>query len=84
MLRHRPLSVNNVLPQAGHGGGGSKDSSKPDSSQPVHVVAAEMHSGSAVSTYNCPICRKAQILDLDRLQVELLSCPYNTTFVIRF
>ncbi|KAL0044617.1 hypothetical protein WJX82_002935 [Trebouxia sp. C0006] len=53
----------------GHGGDDSKDS-KPDSSQPVHVVAAEMHCGFGVSTYNCPICRKAQILDLDRLQVD--------------
>ncbi|KAL0032835.1 hypothetical protein WJX77_001986 [Trebouxia sp. C0004] len=53
----------------GHGGDDSKDS-KPDSSQPVHVVAAEMHCASGLSTYNCPICRKAQILDLDRLQVD--------------
>jgi hypothetical protein len=35
--------------------------------------AAEMVAGdssaSAVSTYDCPVCRRAQILDLDRLQV---------------
>ncbi|KAL0039408.1 hypothetical protein WJX79_007128 [Trebouxia sp. C0005] len=53
----------------GHGDDDSKGS-KPGSSQPAHVVAAEMHCGHGVSTYNCPICRKAQILDLDRLQVD--------------
>ncbi len=32
---------------------------------------------SAVSTYDCPVCRKAQILDLDRLQVD----PHLTRYI---
>ena len=31
-------------------------------------VVAEDASATAVSTYDCPVCRRAQILDLDRLQ----------------
>ena len=34
------------------------------------ILATELGE-SAVATYDCPVCRKAQILDLDRLQVKL-------------
>ncbi len=37
------------------------------------VAAAEPFEDSAtptVATYDCPVCRKAHVLDLDRLQVQ--------------
>lgn len=34
----------------------------------AEMVASDS-GASAVSTYDCPVCRRAQILDLDRLQV---------------
>lgn len=48
----------------------SKASKAGNAVQAAHVAAAEIHCGSGVSTYNCPVCRKAQILNLDRLQVS--------------
>lgn len=40
----------------------------------AEVVAGDV-SASAVSTYDCPVCRRAQILDLDRLQVRKIFPP---------
>ena len=56
----------------GHDSSNSKGSQQDSAAAAAHVAAAEIHCGSGVSTYNCPVCRKAQILDLDRLQVSLL------------
>jgi hypothetical protein len=36
-------------------------------------VVAEDASATAVSTYDCPVCRRAQILDLDRLQARIVG-----------
>ena len=55
---------------AADGPGDDKDRKAGNAVQAAHVAAAEIHCGSGVSTYNCPVCRKAQILDLDRLQVK--------------
>jgi hypothetical protein len=38
-------------------------------------VVAEDATATAVSTYDCPVCRRAQILDLDRLQAGTLRDP---------
>ncbi|KAK9844379.1 hypothetical protein WJX74_001674 [Apatococcus lobatus] len=38
--------------------------------QTVIDSVAEDSSTSTTSTYDCPVCRKAQLLDLDRLQVD--------------
>lgn len=37
-----------------------------------------------VSTYDCPVCRKAQILDLDRLQVTSIctACSLRAAFLL--
>ena len=35
----------------------------------VAAGAFEDSAASTVATYNCPVCRKAHVLDLDRLQV---------------
>lgn len=35
----------------------------------VTAEAFEDSSASTVATYNCPVCRKSHVLDLDRLQV---------------
>ena len=37
--------------------------------QTVIDSVAEDSATSTTSTYDCPVCRKAQLLDLDRLQV---------------
>ena len=39
--------------------------------QTVIDSVAEDSATSSASTYDCPVCRKAQLLDLDRLQVSL-------------
>ena len=49
--------------------------------QVATVPAAEPFEDSAtptVATYDCPVCRKAHVLDLDRLQVlsQCLSAPF--------
>ena len=41
--------------------------------QTVIDSVAEDSATSSASTYDCPVCRKAQLLDLDRLQV--ISLP---------
>lgn len=60
-----------------------KDSKTGNTVQAAHVAAAEIHCGSGVSTYNCPVCRKAQILDLDRLQVKIPSACLLTSTLQR-
>ena len=59
--------------------GDDKDSKAGKAVQAAHAAAAEIHCGSGVSTYNCPVCRKAQILDLDRLQVTLSHHVFPNT-----
>ena len=39
--------------------------------QHQHAAEAVASDSSRVSTYDCPVCRKPQILNLDRLQVGL-------------
>ena len=51
--------------------------------QVATVPAAEPFEDSAtptVATYDCPVCRKAHVLDLDRLQVlsQRLSAPFRS------
>lgn len=41
----------------------------------VATGAFEDSAASTVATYNCPVCRKAHVLDLDRLQVNLTPTP---------
>lgn len=54
----------------GDGHGTSKEGKEGRAVAAAHVAAAEVHCGGrGVATYDCPVCRKAQILDLDRLQV---------------
>lgn len=53
----------------------SKKGTEGSAVQAAHVAAAEVHcGGKGVATYDCPVCRKAQILDLDRLQVGRSLC----------
>lgn len=59
----------------GDGLGNSKEGKEGRAVQAAHVAAAEVHcGGKGVATYDCPVCRKAQILDLDRLQVGRSLC----------
>lgn len=44
--------------------------------QYVTRLVAQAAGDTAVATYDCPVCRRAQILDLDRLQVRIgLNSP---------
>ena len=49
--------------------------------QTVMDSVAEDSSTNSVSTYDCPVCRKAQLLDLDRLQV-VKSPSIRTTMLL--
>lgn len=51
---------------------GAEGVEKESKLQAADILAAES-SERVVSTYDCPVCRKAQILDLDRLQVSMAS-----------
>ena len=53
-------------------GADGKDGSK---LQYAADMAAAEPGGSAVKTYDCPVCRRAQILDLDRLQARTVCRP---------
>lgn len=48
---------------------GAEGVEKESKLQAADIMAAES-SERVVSTYDCPVCRKAQILDLDRLLVS--------------
>ena len=48
---------------------GSQEVAHQHLSQTVLDSVAEDSATSTASTYDCPVCRKAQLLDLDRLQV---------------
>ena len=52
--------------QAGEGG---KAAGKAGGYLAAADIVAEESATSTVSTYDCPVCRKPHILDLDRLQV---------------
>ncbi|KAK9868326.1 hypothetical protein WJX84_003439 [Apatococcus fuscideae] len=49
---------------------GSQEVAHQHLSQTVLDSVAEDSATSTASTYDCPVCRKAQLLDLDRLQVD--------------
>ncbi|EIE23454.1 hypothetical protein COCSUDRAFT_62990 [Coccomyxa subellipsoidea C-169] len=56
-------------------GGSSTSTETGDASRECGKVAVatgafEDSAASTVATYNCPVCRKAHVLDLDRLQVD--------------
>ena len=44
--------------------------------QTADILAAES-SESVVSMYDCPVCRKAHLMDLDRLQASSALEPAN-------
>ncbi len=48
----------------------SEDGGKDGKLQYAAEVVASETGDSGVATYDCPVCRRAQILDLDRLQVR--------------
>lgn len=48
----------------------SKERSGDTKEQYATTVVASTSDDSAVATYDCPVCRRAQILDIDRLQVH--------------
>ncbi len=56
-------------PQAGDDGEGGKAGGKRGGYLAAELVSEES-STSTVSTYDCPVCRKPHILDLDRLQAR--------------
>ena len=49
----------------------------------ANKAVARAHVSSGVETYDCPVCRKAQVLDVDRLQVSLVPClMYFTIYIL--
>ncbi len=58
---------------------GAKRPSSAASGLHEHFSHGKAKHRPAAQRDNCPICRKAQILDLDRLQVKLLSFHCNTS-----
>jgi len=57
-------------PQAGDDGEGGKAGGKRGGYLAAAELVSEESSTSTVSTYDCPVCRKPHILDLDRLQAR--------------
>ena len=51
-------------------GSGGKSSPDAGKAQYATRLVAQAAGDTAVATYDCPVCRRAQILDLDRLQVR--------------
>jgi hypothetical protein len=56
--------------QAGDDGEGGKAGGKRGGYLAAAELVSEESSTSTVSTYDCPVCRKPHILDLDRLQAR--------------
>ena len=55
--------------EAQHEGEGGKAGGKAGGYLAAADIVSEESATSTVSTYDCPVCRKPHILDLDRLQV---------------
>ncbi|KAK9836188.1 hypothetical protein WJX81_007747 [Elliptochloris bilobata] len=67
------LRARAVKQQSGQNG----NASKPAGYLAAADIVSEESATSAVSTYDCPVCRKPHILDLDRLQVD----PHLNRFI---
>ena len=70
--RHLAAAGDSGLHDSSHGDH-DMESDKADQKGRNAVAAAEPFEDSAtptVATYDCPVCRKAHVLDLDRLQVQ--------------
>lgn len=57
--------------------GKSSDASVVKKGQFSTAIVAPAAGGSTVATYDCPVCRRAQILDINHLQVD----PHLTRFI---